>query len=615
MGKNKKNRNRARASATTSTTPLTPHSIPASPGITHATTLLLAGIVALLSILLYAGSYGHDYAYDDLAVLKENRFVQKGLGGINDILHTQYFEGYDPNTNARAYRPVSLVTYAIEYEYFGLDPQVHHLVNIMLYALTAIFLLLALLKMLRGFHWSLAFMTTLLFVVHPVHVDVVANIKSRDELIGFLNFSIALLFLLKDLDQPAWWKKLLSFAFYFLALASKESLLTTLACIPLVLHFFRDFRPGRIARITLPYAGIFLLFLLVRASVIGSAEVNSSPITYLDNPLLAANNFSERLGTNIHTMGMYLQTLVFPYKLSCDYSYNSIPLMGMTHPVVLLYLLIYAGLIYFAIRTFRKKNIYSFCILWFLVTISIVSSVFILSSNAYADRFLYTPSLAVCLAAAYALYRLSGIMINQKLVNSFSSKAAGIAALFVAILVLGSYKTMRYVPVWKNDMTLFAYNLRINPQNARMHKNYGGEMVRQAMAMRSDTSLQRSSDTATINNLARQGIIELEKGKAIYAGDAVAYIHEANAYILLGNFGEAEKNLRSALAIDYNNRFGNMSLGYVLYTTGRYKEAAEIWERISPGVRSATDNYNLYLAYFMMGDQQRANYYKQLSGR
>ena len=153
-------------------------------------------------------------------------------------------------------------------------------------------------------------------------------------LIGFLCFSTALLFLLKDLDGPALWKKLTSYVFFFLALASKESLLTTLACIPLVLYFFREFNWGRIGKITLPYAGIFLLFLLIRASVIGTAEENSSPITYLDNPMLAATNIGERIGTNIYTMGMYLQTLIFPYRLSCDYSYNSIPLKGVADPLV-----------------------------------------------------------------------------------------------------------------------------------------------------------------------------------------------------------------------------------------------------------------------------------------
>ena len=614
MGKNKKSRNKQKPDSATAPSPIK-HASAAYPLIPR--NILVGSILLLvfLAVILYANSYGHDYAYDDLAVLKENRFVKKGTDGIGDILRTQYFEGYDPNTNARAYRPVSLITYAFEYEYFGLDPKVHHFVNIFLYALTAVVLFLALLRLLYRHHWLLAFMTTLLFVVHPVHVDVVANIKSRDELLGFLNFCIALLFLLRDLDKPSLANKLLSFIFYFLALASKESLLTTIACLPLVLYFFRDLSWSTILKKCLPYAGIFVLFMLIRASVIGTAEQNSSPITFLDNPILAATSYGERVGTNVIALGLYLQTLVFPYKLSCDYSYNSIPVTGLGNPMVLLYLLVYAGLIFVAVKGFKKKNIFSFCILWFLITISIVSSVFIMSSNAYADRFLYTPSLAVCLAAAFALYKLAGLAGLQNMMPTIRPNMLLAGGLLLVVTALFVMKTINYVPVWKNDMTLFAYNLKVNPQNARMHKNYGGEMVIQAMAMRNDTSVLRSGDTATINRLARNGIVELEKAQAIYNRDAVAYIHAANAHIILGNFPEAEKNLRSALAIDYNNRFGNMSLGYVLYTTARYKEAAEYWERISPEVRNSSDNYNLYLAYFMLGDQQRANYYKQLSGR
>ena len=193
MGKNKKNRNKNKPVPESPS--IKPQSIAPASALPPVVRLILCSVVAIVAALIYSGSYGHDFAYDDLAVVKENRFVMKGSDGIGDILNTQYFEGYDPNTNARAYRPVSLVTYALEYEYFGQNPRVHHFVNILLYALTSIVLLLALLQMLNRYHWSLAFMTTLLFVVHPVHVDVVANIKSRDELIGFLNFSVALLFL------------------------------------------------------------------------------------------------------------------------------------------------------------------------------------------------------------------------------------------------------------------------------------------------------------------------------------------------------------------------------------------------------------------------------------
>ena len=570
--------------------------------------LILCAIVAAVAIALYAGSFNHDFAYDDIAVVQENRYVQKGFDGISDILRTQYFEGYDPNTNARAYRPVSLISYAIEQEYFGLDPKVHHVTNVLLYGLTAIFLLLALLRLLRQFHWSLAFMTTLLFVVHPVHVDVIANIKSRDELMGFLNFSIALLFLLKDMDEPAWWKKALSYVFFFFALASKEILLTTMACIPLLLYFFRDLSWGSIIRKSLPYAGIFVVFLLIRSSVISGAAENVSTMSYLDNPILAARSYNERFGTNVMAMGM------FPYKLSCDYSYNSIPVTGIGNPVVIAYLLAYIGLIVVAVKGFKQKSVFSFCILWFFITISIVSSIFIMSSNAYADRFLYTPSLGACLAIAYAIYLLAG-MNRESSGATWSSKrilALGILALLV---VAASVKTISYVPAWKNDMALFEYNLKVNPNNARMHKNYGGEMIRRAMSMRSDTSVKVSSDTSTINNLVRRGIVQLQKGKAIYPRDAVGHIHEANGWILLGNYELAEKNLRRALEIDYYNRFANTSLGYVLYTTGRYKEAVDVWEQIRPEMRNPSDNYNLYLGYMMLGDQQKANYYKTLSGR
>lgn len=615
MGKNKKNRNRDKKSTvaaiyTPSTQPK-PESFPVPVRIVFILCLLVAAWAAFL----YAGSYHHDFAYDDLAVIKENRFVQKGTDGISDMMRTQYFEGYDPSSNARAYRPVSLITYAIEYEYFGLNPRVHHLVNILLYSLTAVVLLLVLLKMLRAWHWLLAVATTLLFVVHPVHVDVVANIKSRDELLGFLFFSLALFSLLAHLDAPRWWKKLLSLAFFFLALASKESLIPTVACIPLVLYFFRGMKTPALIRQTLPYAGVFLVFLLIRASVLSGADSTSSQMTYLDNPILAAQNWNERAGTTLYSLGLYLKTLGFPYKLSCDYSYNSIPVTGMDNPAVLLSLAAYVFLGFVAVKGFRKRTIFSFCAWWFFITISIVSSVFIIASNAYADRFLYTPSLAVCLAAAFALYKLAGITQAALPRNPVSGKAGIAGAILLVLLVAASIRTLRYVPVWKNDMTLFAYNLKVNPQNARMHKNYGGEMVRQAMAMRSDTSLARSGDTATINNLARRGIAELQIAKAIYPRDAIGHIHEGNAHILLGNFAEAETSLRNALAIHHSNRFAIMSLGYVLYTTGRYQEAAATWEQIDPSQRSAGDHYNLYLAYMMMGDQSRANYYKQLSGR
>ena len=97
MGKNKKSRNKQKADSATALSPIK-HATAAYPLIPR--NILVGSILLLvfLAVILYANSYGHDYAYDDLAVLKENRFVKKGTDGIGDILRTQYFEGYDPNT-------------------------------------------------------------------------------------------------------------------------------------------------------------------------------------------------------------------------------------------------------------------------------------------------------------------------------------------------------------------------------------------------------------------------------------------------------------------------------------------------------------------------------------
>jgi protein O-mannosyl-transferase len=615
MGKNKKNRNKNKQAPTDQALPKKKPATPSYPVIQPRLNVLLCCSVALAAIFLYSGAFGHQFAFDDAAVIQENRFVQKGFGGINDILKTQYFEGFNSQTNARAYRPVSMVMYAIEYEFFGLNPKVYHAVNILLYALTAMVSLLALLRLLRNYHWALAFFTTLLFIAHPVHVDIVANVKSRDELLGFLNFCIGLLFLLKDLDDPKWWKKLISYAFFFLALASKETLLTTVACIPLLLYFFRDFRTSKIVRISLPYLGLFIIFLLVRASVLSAADESRSPITFLDNPILAAKNLNESIGTTIYCMGLYLQTLFFPYKLSCDYSYNSISLREMNDPIVIAWLLAYLFLIIIAIKGFRKKNIFSFCILWFFITISIVSNIFILSSNGYADRFLYTPSLSFCLALAFGLYKLAGFQPGQPILSSFTVGTSVSVVLLLAILTLFSIKTISYVPVWKDQMTLYAYNLTIHPQNARMQKNYGSEMVRQAMFIRYDSTLRKPADTAAINALARQGLTELQKANAIYPIGVLEHTQAGNAFIMLKNYTEAEKSFLTAVRINSTNRYALTGLGIVYYNTGRFKEAAETWEKISHELRTAGDNYNLYIAYQKLGDQQKANYYKQLSGR
>ncbi|MEM6724852.1 MAG: hypothetical protein AAF598_12485, partial [Bacteroidota bacterium] len=151
--------------------------------------LILAG----LAFLLYANTLGHDFVLDDDIITRKNSLVQKGFAGIPEIFTHGYLYGFN-GMNDQSYRPLVLVNLAIETALFGQKSSVHHFFNVLLYALSCFFLLAFARRLLgkEGMYW--AFGACLLFTAHPIHTEVVANIKSRDEILSFL-------FVILSLDQ------------------------------------------------------------------------------------------------------------------------------------------------------------------------------------------------------------------------------------------------------------------------------------------------------------------------------------------------------------------------------------------------------------------------------
>ena len=159
-------------------------------------------VLFLLASALYAVSISFDYTLDDVMMIQDNQYTNKGFAGIKDILTTESFQGYfgqqmDLLVGAR-YRPLSIVTFAIENEFVGKNPAVGHFFNILLYALTGLLLFRTISLMtprLKNANWyfTLPFLASLLFIAHPVHSEAVANIKGRDEIMSFM-FAIGCLY-------------------------------------------------------------------------------------------------------------------------------------------------------------------------------------------------------------------------------------------------------------------------------------------------------------------------------------------------------------------------------------------------------------------------------------
>src|SRR4029077_12117814 len=187
-----------------------------------------------------------------------------------------------PNDNN--YRPLALLSFMVEKQIFGLDPHIGHLINVLLFALSCVLIYVLLTRLFPTLNRAFPLLMVLLFVFHPVHVEAVANIKGRDDLLCLLFGIVSLLQVhryARTLQAASYWSSIVAFAACVL---SKESGVTFLLVIPLALYFFTQIAFTRIVKITIPYLAVAFLYVVVFKSVLGSITIARLPV--LDNALL-----------------------------------------------------------------------------------------------------------------------------------------------------------------------------------------------------------------------------------------------------------------------------------------------------------------------------------------
>ena len=207
-------------------------------------------LVLLAAFLVHANTLGHNYALDDSIVITDNQFTKEGLAGMGSIFSKDTFYGFfkkdgkDNLVQGGRYRPLSLAMFALEYELFGENPFIGHLLNVLLFALLCALIFQFLRTLLRDHRHSdlLALLTALLFAVHPVHSEVVANIKGRDEILALLFAVLSFKYILTYVDNKKLSSLILSGFFLFLGSMSKENAITFVLIIPIGLMLFRGLK-------------------------------------------------------------------------------------------------------------------------------------------------------------------------------------------------------------------------------------------------------------------------------------------------------------------------------------------------------------------------------------
>jgi Tfp pilus assembly protein PilF len=559
-------------------------------------------LIFAAAFLLYANTLGFGYALDDDIYTRRNQFVQQGLSALPSLFAQGSLAGFGI-ANDSNYRPLTLLNFALETGLFGLDPHANHFFNVLFFAVTCVLIYLLLRKLLRGFHPAAAVMAALLFAFHPVHTEVVANIKSRDEILGLLFGLISWHCILLHHESGQRGYLVASAAAFFAAALCKENSLMLGPAIPLVLYFCSNASPRKILQSSAPHLALMLVYLLIRKMALGSVTINGE-IGAMNNSLMAATNEADRMATAFFMLGKYLVLLFFPHPLSWDYSYNQIPIRSFGSAAVLLSVLVYIGLGIYAVVRFPRKDVFAFCIIFYFLTMFLVSNLIVRIGSSFAERFLYLPSLAFCTALAalmFSPFRTEGGTVRPSQIRLACGLLAVCLALFGLRLVMRNRD-------WKDNYSLFAAGLKVSPNSARAHLSMGSEY-----RARGEGGLNPEERTSWF----KMAVDEYQKAIAIYARDAETHYNLGVSYYGLGENQKAASAYEETLKLNPCYAMALNNSGVIAFREKDYEKALSFFNRIIKCNPDFDDAYaNIGAVYELRGERERAlAYYDEVIKR
>jgi hypothetical protein len=608
-------------------------------------TRFVAAVVGLVATLLYARTIGFSYTLDDASAVTENHLTQAGIKAVPALFTTSYRAGYDPSLDDGLYRPLSLVVLAVEWQTWPNRPGAYHAVNALLYGVVTALLVLTIVRFLGPERdaptvvagW--AGLAALLYAAHPIHTEVVASIKSLDEILAALFLLVAVrTALLARRTDAVWGDVVLIGVASLLAVLAKESAVIVVVVAPLAV-WWRDGASRRVGRVAAgAFAGTAAAFVL-RLLALGSRWSGPASIDPFDNILASAPDVATRVASASALVWHDVRLLVVPHPLVFDYSPWATSLVTWRDPHAWLGVACLVGLVVACLLIARRRDrlttparLAALGATLLLVSLIPVSNLFVLIGTAMAERLLFVPSMGVvCLIAA----GLAGVAGSA----SSGRRWGRTVALVVGVLVVtaGAAATWAREAAWRNDTILFETDAEISPSSARLQYDLGLALVRDQLP-----AATSPDDRAAVIRLAIEHLREAlrlwptypdadnELGVALEADgqhdEAVAAFRRALAQgplraryfnnlgvalMSLRQFSAAADAYRSATSVDPADASAWLNFGTALGSAGDYPGAIDALlrsDRLEPG--RATTYRNLAVTYRRMGDEATAAAYQ-----
>jgi tetratricopeptide (TPR) repeat protein len=420
-------------------------------------------LLAAVTLAVFSQAAFFDFvAFDDDDYFRENPHVLSGLslGGIAWAFQTGF---------ASNWHPLTWISLMLDVDLFGGGPMAPHITNILLHTANVV-LLFALLRRLTGSHWKSA-MVAALFAWHPLHVESVAWISERkDVLSGF--FALLTLFAYARYVAQAenstskssvTRQYLVVLGMFALALMSKP-MMVTLPFLLLLLDYWPlrrfDFvcaNAGLIRRLILEKAPLFLLSIL-SCAVTYLVQKNAGSVRPLEEI-----SMNPRIQNAFVSYVRYLFKMVWPVHLAIPY-----PHPGFWTPArMIISVVLLVGVSLAALRLVRRIPYFAVGWFWYLGMLVPVIGIVQVGVQSMADRYTYFPLIGIFIVGVWGVSELRERQVFGQIP---AATLSGVAVLIIAICAIMSFLQVRY---WRNTETLFSHAIRSTRNNDRAYYNLG----------------------------------------------------------------------------------------------------------------------------------------------
>lgn len=588
------------------------------------------GIIIVFTFVLYGNTVFNHFSMDDHYISADNPMIKQGLSAIPEIFTSLYAEEAGM---AYGYRPVVRVSFAVEYEFFNGNPYISHFFNIIFYLLAGLLLFKVLKRLFRNYNVYFPFVITLLFLAFPLHTEVVASLKNRDEIFNLIFCLLALQFFIKWVDFEKTKFLIFGLIFYLLAFLSKQTALAFLLIFPLALYFYTDIKLKKLYYFLGAVIGVVIIAVVLPTLYL--PEV-SREVLLRENPLVADHSFFERIATGLYILGFYLKKLFYPFPMLYYYGYNMIPIKTFANAQVIISLIVYLGMFVYSIMRFKEKHILSFAILFYLITIAMFTNIVRPVPGIVGDRFLLIPSIAFAIAVSWFIFRLFKLHPEKEIIKK--SDITKVLILVFIILIPYSALTFNRNKDWRTYYSLYKHDMQYLENSVKAHNLLATEMIRQV-----NRELQKPVNVMKfVKPKIKRAIKHYERALEIYPEHyssynnlgtiysrmfkeykkAIPYYKQAielkptypNPYFNLGfcyelleNSDLAEDYYLKCIELDPENPSSRSRLANMNFKNGNIKKAFELNDelmKIAPESDLPYINYGNY--YMMMADTAKA---------